>query len=246
MKRKSFTLIELLVVIAIIAILAGMLLPAISKARTRAQAASCISNLRQMGTALNMYLVDTKDHLPYGQPTPDVDGNFWFNELYPYLDNIKVYSCPGADADKTNYDVYADYGVFEEDEGKMPQSYGYNIHLGVPASMWNAPGASAAPKAVTKSTQLRKATPVLADVHTLLWMYAHTNYNQDALVKGETNGGIATRRHSSNANIVFHDGHCESLSGGEIFGILESFKASKVSEKNSNSWNRVDFWFTGQ
>ncbi len=62
--KKSFTLIELLVVIAIIAILASMLLPALSKARAKAEAIGCVNNIKQMVLFAQMYANDNKNRLP--------------------------------------------------------------------------------------------------------------------------------------------------------------------------------------
>ncbi len=105
--KKTFTLIELLVVIAIIAILAAILLPALGKARDRARAAGCVSNMKQIGLKHIMYLNDNDDFfcVCWGQSVPGVQWNYsyWHNFLRYYVDNMSkgpkrggVYVCPAG------------------------------------------------------------------------------------------------------------------------------------------------------
>lgn len=102
----AFTLIELLVVIAIIAILAGMLLPVLSKVRAKSRAAQCLSNLKQWGIGVNLYVNDWNDYVPSEGPvnyTSKNDLGTWYNGVPPYLQMQPYYLQPAPGAGTPNY-----------------------------------------------------------------------------------------------------------------------------------------------
>jgi prepilin-type N-terminal cleavage/methylation domain-containing protein/prepilin-type processing-associated H-X9-DG protein len=239
MKQKNgFTLVELLVVIGIISVLIAMLLPALSKAREAAQSVACLSNLRQVGTAFQMYCNENKDWFPDWNPwyQPNETSSHWAG-IGRYLglspsqatgNHDTALTCPTLQAWKASPDYFH-------------RTYSANWHLACRAD----PPASA----TTERLVLGKRTRVTGEAaRTAVVMDGFASWNAGLngwfyttrVCHGHVNGYSAWGSphlfypHNGHENVVFLDGHAESIS-------------KKTFETDYSSWmgsRSAVFWGT--
>ena len=251
---KHILEIELSVVIAIIAILAAILLPALSKARERGRAASCMSNLKQIGSALSLYANDNQGYIPnintYTAKIP-----YMTTLLFPYTNDAWLYNCP---SDTNQYDKLTGTGKKRENDedthllvSGLPGGLSYLTNMKFPTigtvSQQIYVSAKLA-KAPHPSKQLYAAD---GTGNTVLTVFGN-NGSHFALdwniPDGATSKVVATAtkrrshaRHQGIWNVVYLDGHTRGIPAVEV----HSYNASGAAVPGSGATITANIFYAG-
>jgi prepilin-type N-terminal cleavage/methylation domain-containing protein/prepilin-type processing-associated H-X9-DG protein len=222
--HKGFTLIELLVVIAIIAILAGLLLPALAKSKSKAIQINCLSNMNQMGVGLLLYSEDFDGQLPgnfHHNSNPD---STWTDALSPYLGEVDSIRLCGADPRK------------KEKHDLNGTSYIMNDHLTTP--LFNAFGEMV--ESAVRLDQLKdpSATVLFFEASDQLAVSAISsacvacsrswnlggwnNVIKDIQPDRHRSGPSTEDRSNGKANYLFADGHVQLVDARIVKSMIEA------------------------
>jgi len=255
-RNAGFTLIELLVVIAIISVLAAILFPVFARARESARRASCLSNLKQIGLGVMMYVQDYDELYPKSvmlNSSPRLIPNTialtissqplwsWYEMIYPYTKSVQVYKCPssgynGSYIHTANYGANSDmmpyYPFPPASGGVLPVNM---ASLQAPASTYLIMDAGYYMMAYSR------ALPGTNGPNNAWYLPGTSAYN--GLSAATQSIGVAAGdayrasdyengRHFGSVNVAFADGHVKWLNAGELYG-----QALKRSHGQPNAWD---------
>ena len=224
----AFTLVELLVVIAIIAILAALLLPTLTRARTQAWGIACLNNLKQLQTCYQLYVGDNNDFMPpnnfvydlfTGQPIPGNEGPSWCTNVAPfdpdpagikngllfqYNNSYGIYRCPG---DQSTVEIRGGPKL------PQPRLRSYNLSQSINGISYVGQISQYTPH-YAKTTEIKNPTPT----GLLVFLEVHEDEIMDTEfgIPVETDWwsqgywwDIPANRHNRGCNFSFADGHVE-------------------------------------
>jgi prepilin-type N-terminal cleavage/methylation domain-containing protein/prepilin-type processing-associated H-X9-DG protein len=264
--RAGFTLIELLVVIAIIAILAAILFPVFAQARDKARQTACLSNTKQIGTALALYVQDYDETLPLGGYNPEAStgnrGSRWYRDVYPYVKSVAVFGCPSRTGRGNNKDWTP---VLVQGSATWPPGpdsaggYGANVNL----MFWkNARGLaeivdSAGTFVVCEASRLSNAAFSEANYEPARWNRyefqptdwhvrppsgwdgnnANTAYYSQAIDSSANQMRRPVPRHAGGLNIIYADGHTKWSRIEQFLGVTPQNPVGWPYGDPRNSWD---------
>jgi len=251
-RRGAFTLIELLVVIAIIAILAGMLLPALARAKSKGLRMTCMNNLRQIAVFMQLYTDENKDTFPAHRnqnwPTADANvsmTNWWGTTIIGYAHNqSNLYRCPAIKGKRLDNGIKWEW-KFD------PHKVGYGINSWF-LSFWPYLEDALTVGGVRFTTRpWFKRTSVINPVNTMmigdampksdglwsssLWWPASCMDPAASTTKGYE--GIDPNRHLKSGVAVFTDGHSEARKSERINPAMDPYTGNPKALINVQYWD---------